>query len=88
MTWTIVTESGQTVAEQTVGAVLAGNRLHAQAQVPVASLPAGTYELRATVLVANQATGVTSTSFRKADKQVGACGYQPGGGLASFIAIG
>jgi hypothetical protein len=50
--------------------------------VSVSSLPAGTYELRATVLVANQAVGVTSTSFRKADKQACACGYQPGAWLA------
>jgi len=82
VTWTIVAETGQTVAEQSVGAAIAGNRLHAQAQVPVASLPAGTYELRATVLVANQVVGVTSTSFRKADKQACACGYQSGVWLA------
>lgn len=72
VTWTIVTESGQTVAEQTVAAVFAENRLNAQTQVSVASLPAGAYELRATILVTNQAAGVTSMTFRKADKQVSA----------------
>jgi hypothetical protein len=76
VTWTIVAESGQTVAEQTVGAALAGNRLLAQTVVSLSSLPAGMYELRATVLVGNQAAGVTSTSFRKADKQACECGYQ------------
>jgi len=65
VTWTIVRESGQTVAEQTVAAAVAENRLNAQTQVSVASLPAGTYELRATILVANQAAGVTSMTFHK-----------------------
>lgn len=76
VTWAIVTEAGQTVAQQTVAtAVLAENRLNAQTQVSVSSLPAGAYELRATVLVANQAAGVVSMSFRKSDKQVAcACG--------------
>ncbi len=75
VTWTIVTESGRTVAEHTVAAALAENRLNAQTQVSVALLPAGTYELRATILVGNQAAGVTSTTFRKADKQelIGDC---------------
>lgn len=68
VTWTILTESGQTVGEQTVAAAMAGNRLNAQTQVSVASLPPGTYELRATVFVANQAAGVTSLTFRKADR--------------------
>ena len=84
VTWAIITESGQTVAQQTVGAVLTGNRLNAQTQVSVSSLPAGAYELRATVLVANQAAGVTSVSFRKSDKQVAcACGV-PGSASASI----
>ena len=73
VTWTVLTESGQYIAEQTVVAAVAANRLNAQNQVSVASLPAGTYELRATVLVANQPAGVTSMTFRKADKQVCAC---------------
>ncbi len=67
VTWTIVSEAGQTVTEQTVAAVRAGDRLHAQAQIGVASLPAGAYDLRAAILVANQPVGVTSMSFRKAD---------------------
>lgn len=84
VTWAIVTESGQTVAQQTVGAVLSGNRLSAQTQVSASSLPAGTYELRATVLVANQAVGVTSMGFRKSDKQVAcACGA-PGPATAAI----
>ena len=70
VTWTIVTESDQKVAEQTIPAALAQNRLNAQTQVSVASLPAGMYELRATILIANQAAGVTSMPFRKADKEV------------------
>jgi VWFA-related protein len=74
VTWAIVTESGQPVAQQTVDAVPAGNRLNAQTQVSVSSLPAGTYELRATVLIANQAAGGTSVSFRKSDKLACACG--------------
>ena len=70
VTWTIVTEAGQPVAERTVAAVVAGNRLNAQTQASVASLPAGTYELRATILLANQAAGVTSVTFRKAGTQI------------------
>lgn len=66
--WTIVTESGQTVAEQKVAAAIAQNRLNAQARFSVGALPAGTYELRATVFIANQAAGVTLLTFRKADK--------------------
>jgi len=77
VTWTIITGSGETVAEHTVTAAFAENRLNAHTQVSVASLPAGTYELRATVLVANQPAGVTSMSFRKADKQVSTCGLPP-----------
>jgi hypothetical protein len=67
VTWTIVSEAGQTVTEQTVAAVRAADRLNAQAQIAVASLPAGAYELRATILMANQAVGVTSMTFHKAD---------------------
>src|SRR5579863_10320931 len=67
VTWTIVSEAGQTVTEQTVAPVRAAGRLNAQAQIAVASLPAGTYELRATILVAGQPVGVTSMTFRKAD---------------------
>ena len=66
--WTILTESGQKVAEQTVGAAASGNRLNAQTQASVATLPAGPYELRATLLLANQTAGVTSVTFRKADR--------------------
>jgi VWFA-related protein len=68
VTWTIVAEAGQTVTEQTVAAVRGADRLSAQAQIVVASLPAGLYELRATILVANQAVGVMSTSIRKVEK--------------------
>jgi len=53
------------VATVAVAAAVAENRLNAQTQVSVASLPAGTYELRATILVANQAAGVTSMTFHK-----------------------
>jgi VWFA-related protein len=67
VTWTIVSEAGQTVTEQTVTPVSAADRLNAQAQIAVASLPAGTYELRATILVGIQAVGATSMTFRKAD---------------------
>jgi len=67
VTWTIVSEAGQTVTEQTVAAVRAADRLNAQAQIAVASLPAGAYELRATILVANQTVGVTSMTFHKTD---------------------
>jgi VWFA-related protein len=67
VTWTISTESGKPVTEQTVTAVVAQDRLNAQTQFPMASLAAGTYELRATILVANQAAGSQSTTFRKAD---------------------
>jgi hypothetical protein len=67
VTWTIGTESGQPVTEQTVTAVPAPNRLNAQVQIPMASLAAGTYELRATILVASQAAGSMSTTLRKAD---------------------
>ncbi len=70
VTWTIVSESGQTVAEQTVAAAVAGNRLNAQTRASIASLPDGMYELRATILVADQAAGVTSMTFRKGDKQI------------------
>ena len=70
VTWTIVTEAGQPVAERTVAAAAAGDRLNAQTQASVASLPAGTYELRATILLLNQPAGVTSVTFRKAGTQV------------------
>ena len=68
VTWTILSEAGQTVTEQTVSTARVGDRLNAQAQIAVASLPAGAYELRATLLVASQAVGVTSMNFRKADR--------------------
>jgi hypothetical protein len=67
VTWTIVSEAGQTVTEQTVAAVRAADRMNAQTQIAVAPLPAGAYELRATILVANQTVGVTSMTFHKTD---------------------
>ncbi len=82
VTWAIVTETGQTVAQRTVAtAALAENRLNAQTQVSVSALPAGNYELRATVLVANQPAGFTSMRFRKSEKQAAcACGVAGPGG--------
>jgi hypothetical protein len=68
VTWTVLAETGQPIGEQTVAAVLTQDRLYAQGRISAASVPPGTYELRATILVANNAAGVTSVSLRKSDR--------------------
>jgi hypothetical protein len=85
VTWAVVNEAGQTIGEQTVAATSAETRLSAQTRLSIAPLPPGTYELRATIRVANQAVGVTSTSFRKADKQACACGRDQGNNVFAGI---
>jgi hypothetical protein len=45
------------------------DRLAAQTEIPVGSLSAGSYQLRATVLIGDQAVGVASIPFRKIEKE-------------------
>src|SRR5579864_6333818 len=66
--WSVIGSAQQPAAEQSVVPAHTTDRLTAAGQFPLDSLAPGTYELRATVLVAGQAVGTVSTTFRKADK--------------------
>jgi hypothetical protein len=72
--WTIVGDSVQPVADQVAVPVSGSGRLTVQGSFPLATLPAGTYEIRATLLVGGKPAGTTSTTVRKVDK---------GGGLVT-----
>jgi len=65
--WTIVGESAQPVADQVAVPVAGPSRMTVQSSFPLATLPRGTYEIRATLLVAGKSVGSTSTTFRKID---------------------
>jgi VWFA-related protein len=66
--WSVIGSTTQPVAEQSVVPVQGTDRLTAAGQFPLDTLASGTYEIRATVLVAGRAIGAVSTTFRKADK--------------------
>jgi hypothetical protein len=66
--WTVIGSTVQPVAEQAVVPVQATDRSTAAGQFALGTLAPGTYEIRATVLVAGRAVGTVSTTFRKADK--------------------
>jgi hypothetical protein len=66
--WTIVGDSVQPVADQVAVPVSGAGRLTVQGNFPLATLPAGTYEVRATLLVGGKAVGSTSTTVRKVEK--------------------
>ena len=66
--WTVIGRTVQPVAEQAVVPVQTTDRSTAAGQFALDNLAPGTYEIRATVLVAGRAVGTVSTTFRKADK--------------------
>lgn len=66
--WSVIGSGLQPAAEQFVVPTHSTDRLTATGEFPLDNLAPGTYELRATVLVAGQAVGTVSTSFRKSDK--------------------
>ena len=66
--WSVIGSALQPVAEQSVVPVQATDRLTAPGQFALDSLAAGTYEIRATVLVAGRAVGTVSTTIRKVEK--------------------
>jgi hypothetical protein len=66
--WTLTGTAAQPAAEQTVTPTRAADRLAAGGQFPLDNLAPGTYELRATVLVAGRSVGTVSTTIRKAEK--------------------
>jgi VWFA-related protein len=66
--WTLTGSAAQPAAEQTVTPTRAADRLAAGGQFPLDNLAPGTYELRATVLVAGRSVGTVSTTIRKAEK--------------------
>jgi VWFA-related protein len=63
--WSLLGGGVQPVAEQAVVPANANDRLTAAGQFALDTLPLGTYELRATVLVDGTAVGTVSTSIRK-----------------------
>jgi VWFA-related protein len=65
---TLTGSAAQPAAEQTVTPTRAADRLAAGGQFPLDNLAPGTYELRATVLVAGRSVGTVSTTIRKAEK--------------------
>jgi VWFA-related protein len=65
--WSVTGSAVQPAVEQSVVPVHTTDRLTAAGQFPLDTLAPGTYELRATVLVAGQTVGTVSTTFRKAD---------------------
>jgi VWFA-related protein len=69
--WSVTGSAVQPAVEQSVVPVHATDRLTAAGRFPVDTLAPGTYELRATVLVAGQTVGTVSTTFRKADMRRG-----------------
>jgi VWFA-related protein len=64
--WSLVGSTVEPVAEQSVEAVRAADRLTASGQFPLDSLAPGLYEIRATVLVDGRALGSVSTTVHKA----------------------
>jgi VWFA-related protein len=66
--WTLIGTAAQPVAEQSVAPTQTPDRLLAGGQFPMDKLASGTYDLRATVLVAGRAVGSVSTTIRKAEK--------------------
>jgi VWFA-related protein len=67
--WTVIGGTTmQPVVEQSVVPVQTTDRSTAAGQFALNTLASGTYEIRATVLVAGRAVGTVSTTFRKADK--------------------
>jgi VWFA-related protein len=66
--WTLIGSTVQPAVEQSVVPVQTTDRSTAAGQFALDSLAPGTYEIRATVLVAGRAVGTVSTTFRKADK--------------------
>jgi VWFA-related protein len=67
--WTVIgSTTVQPVVEQSVVPVQTTDRSTAAGQFALNTLAPGTYEIRATVLVAGRAVGTVSTTFRKADK--------------------
>jgi VWFA-related protein len=66
--WSVLGSAPQPAAEQVVVPVRATDRLTAAGQFALDALPPGTYEIRATVLVAGRAVGTVSTTFRKLEK--------------------
>jgi VWFA-related protein len=66
--WTLIGSAAQPVAEQSVAPTQAADRLVSGGQFPLDNLAPGTYELRATVLVAGRSVGTVSTTIRKAEK--------------------
>jgi VWFA-related protein len=65
--WSVIGSAPQLAAEQSVVPAQTSDRLTATGEFPLANLAAGTYELRATILVAGRPVGTVSTTFRKAD---------------------
>ena len=63
--WSLLGGGAQPVAEQQVVPTNANDRLTAAGQFALDTLPVGTYELRATVLVDGTAVGTVSTNIRK-----------------------
>jgi hypothetical protein len=66
--WTLTGSAAPPAAEQSVTPMPTADRLTAGAQFPLDNLAPGTYELRATVLVAGHSIGTVSTTIRKAEK--------------------
>jgi hypothetical protein len=66
--WIVIGGTVQPVAEQSVVPVRSTDRLTAAGQFPLAALPVGAYEIRATVLVDGAPVGTVSTTIRKADQ--------------------
>ncbi len=64
--WSLVGRAAEPAAEQSVVPVQAADRLTAAGQFALEHLVPGTYEVRATVLVAGHAVGTVSTTIRKA----------------------
>jgi hypothetical protein len=69
--WSLLGGGAQPVAEQQVIPVNANDRLRAAGQFALDTLPLGTYELRATVIVDGTTVGTVSTSVRKTQSPSG-----------------
>jgi hypothetical protein len=65
--WSLIGSTGQPAAEQSVVPELTADRLTAVGQFGLEALPPGSYEIRATVLVAGRPVGTVSTTIRKAE---------------------
>jgi hypothetical protein len=63
--WTLTGDGAKTVFDQIVEAIRNADRLTAENQVPLASLRAGEYDVKATVIVAGHPVGAVSTTVRK-----------------------